>query len=147
MGDGERGAGSHFCIFDSLQQRVSSSRGTVIGQRVCFDQLGHENTQKCVTECCEAITRLASFTAADTLTDRQLKLSVPGMHSIHASSSSQSSVRELEAPGPIKLVIELMKLFSSRSGTEDPLSPFPRLFSVDLWLWDQSQLGHGISRF
>ena len=94
---------------------------------------GYENHQKCVPESCEAITWVASFIDADTLTDRQLKLSVSGMHSIHASSSSQSSVREPEAPGPIKLVMESMKLFNSRSGTEaDLLRPLSGAFSIDL---------------
>jgi hypothetical protein len=66
----------------------------------------------------EAITRPASLTDAERLTDRQLKLSDPGMHSIHASSFSHNSVRDLQALVPIKLVIELMKLFNSRSASE-----------------------------
>src|SRR5579859_1470197 len=85
-------------------------------------------------ESCEAITRFASFSDADTLTDRQLKLSDPGMHSIHASSFSHSSVRDLEAPGPIKLAMELMKLFNSRSGSETGLRSMAGAFSIDSWL-------------
>ncbi len=104
----------------------------MIGHRACFDPLGHENTQECVSVSCEAITRLASFIDADTLTDRQLKLSDSGMHSIHASSSSQSSVREPEAPGPTKLVMESMKLFNSRSGTDRCLRPLSGAFTIDL---------------
>jgi hypothetical protein len=83
-------------------------------------------------ESCDAMTRLASFIDADTLTDRQLKSSDPGMHSIHASSSSQSSVRELEAPGPTKLVMEAMKLFNSRSGLEPHPRPLSGTLSIDL---------------
>ena len=83
-------------------------------------------------ESCEASTLLASFTDADTLTDRQLKPSDPGMHSIHASSSSQSSVKEWDAPGPISLVMESMKLFNSRCGTEVQSRPLSGTFSVDL---------------
>jgi hypothetical protein len=71
--------------------------------------------QKHPPESWEAITRFASFTDADTLTNRQLKLSDPGMHSMHASSFSHNSVRDLEAPGPTKLIMELMKLFNWRS--------------------------------
>ena len=79
----------------------------------------------------EAITRFASFTDADTLTDRQLKLSDRGMHSMHASSFSHSSVKDLEAPGPIKLAMELMKLFNSRSGSETGLRSMAGAFSID----------------
>ncbi len=86
-------------------------------------------------ESCEAITRFASFTDADTLTDRQLKLSDPGMHSMHASSFSHISVKELEASGPIKLAMELMKLFNSRSGSDIRLWSNAADFSIDSWLW------------
>jgi hypothetical protein len=37
---------------------------------------------------------------------------------MHASSFSHISVGELDAPGPIKLVTALMKLFNSRCGLE-----------------------------
>ena len=82
-------------------------------------------------ESCEAITRLASFIDADTLTDRQLKLFGSGMHSMHASSSSHRSVRVLEAPGPIKLAMELTKLFNSRSGSETRLWSIAGAISID----------------
>jgi hypothetical protein len=73
-------------------------------------------------ESCEAITRLASFTDAAKLTDRQLRLYGSGMQSIHASSSSHISVKDRVAPGPIKLAMELTKLCNSRSGSESALS-------------------------
>lgn len=100
--------------------------------RGCFDLPAHEDTQKCVPESCEAITLLASFIDADTLTDRQLKFSDSEMHAIHATSSNQSSVREPEAPGPTKLVIELMKLFNSSSGTDRTPRPLSGTFKIDL---------------
>lgn len=87
--------------------------------------------QKHRPESWEAITRFASFTDADKLTDRQLKLSDPGKHSMHASSFSHSSVRNLEAPGPIKLAMEPMKLFNSRSGSEIGLWSIAAAFSID----------------
>lgn len=86
--------------------------------RKSADLLENEINQKHGPESWEAITRLASFIDADRLTDLQLKCSDPGVHSMHVSSSSHTSVRELEAPDPIKLVMELMKLFNSRSGSE-----------------------------
>ena len=101
---------------------------------------GHEdcifigNIQKHGPESCEAITRLASFTDAHKLTDRQLKLSDPGTHSMHASSSSQSSVRVKEAPGPIKLAIELMKLFNSRTGSETGLWSIAGAISINTFV-------------
>jgi hypothetical protein len=98
---------------------------------VYFDLLGRQYTQKHRPESWEAITRLASFADADGLTDRQLKLSDPGRHSKHASSFSHSSVRGLKAPGPIKLVIESMKLFNSRSGSEIGSRPIAGAFSID----------------
>jgi hypothetical protein len=95
---------------------------------------GFSYTQKYGSESCEAINWFASFTDADTLTDRQLKLSDRGMHSMHASSFSQSSVKDLEAPGPIKLAIELMKLFNSRSGSDVRFRSSAAAFSIDSWL-------------
>jgi len=91
--------------------------------------------QKPPPESWEAITRFASFTDADTLTDRQLKLSDRGMHSMHASSFSQSSVKDPEAPGAIKLAMELMKLFNSRSGSDIGLRSIAAAFSSDSCLW------------
>jgi hypothetical protein len=91
--------------------------------------IGH--IQKHELESCEEINRLASFTDADTLTDRQLKVSDPGMHSIHASSRSHRSVRVPEAPGPIKLAMELMKLFNSRWGSETGLCSIRGAISID----------------
>jgi hypothetical protein len=80
--------------------------------------------QKQGPESWEAITRPASLTDADTLTDRQLKSSDPGMRScMHASSFSHSSVSDLDPPGPIRLVTALMKLFNSRSGSETGSPP------------------------
>ncbi len=90
--------------------------------------IGH--IQKHGPESCEGVTRLASFTDADRLTDRQLKLSDPGTHSIHASSSSHRSVRALEPPGPIKLAMELTKLFNSRSGSETAVRSIAGAFSI-----------------
>jgi len=91
--------------------------------------------QKNELESCEEITRLASFTDAETLTDRQLKLSDPGMHSILASSSSHRSVRVPEAPGPIRPVMELMKLFNSHSDSDIGFLSIATAFSIDFWLW------------
>jgi hypothetical protein len=47
------------------------------------------------------------------------------------SSSSHTSVKELEALGPINLVMETMKLFSSRSGSVRSLRPIAGVFSID----------------
>ena len=91
----------------------------------------HSFIQKYGPESCEAINRLASFTDADRLTDRQLKLSDPGMHPMYVSSSSHKSVRAVEAPGPIKFAMELTKLLNSRSGTERSLGSIAAPFSID----------------
>jgi hypothetical protein len=90
-----------------------------------------QGIQKLGPESWDAITPLASVTDADRLTDRQLKLSDPGMHSMRASSFSHSSVKDLEAPAPIKLAMELMKLFNSRSGSEIGLCSIAAAFSID----------------
>lgn len=66
-------------------------------RQAIFALRGRQFSQNEGPESCEAITRLASFVDADTLTDLQLKLFVPGTHSIQASSSSQSSVSEIAA--------------------------------------------------
>ena len=97
--------------------------------------LSIRHIQKHGPESCEAMTRLASFTDADTLTDRQLKLSDLGMHSMHAISSSHSSVKDLEASGPIKLAIESMKLFNSRSGSDIGFWSIAAAFSINSSLW------------
>lgn len=86
-------------------------------------------------ESCEAIMRLASFTDAARLTDRQLGLCGSGVQSMHASSSSHSSVRDRAAPGPIKLATELTKLCNSRSGSESVASPIVEQGSAHSWPW------------
>ena len=90
------------------------------------------HTFKHPPESWEAINWFASFTDADTLTDRQLKFSDRGTHSMHASSFSHKSVRALEAPGPIKFALELTMLLNSRSGSERGLRSIAAPFSIDL---------------
>jgi hypothetical protein len=80
----------------------------------------------------EASTWPASLTDAERLTDRQLKLSDPGMRSRHASSFSHNSVRDREALGPIKQVTELIKLFNSRSASEMGSWALAAVCSIDL---------------
>ena len=82
----------------------------------------------------EAITRLANLTDADRLTDRQLKPSDPGAHSMHASSPGHRSLRFLESPGPIKLALEFTKLFNPRSGSDTALRSVIGANSIDSWL-------------
>jgi hypothetical protein len=53
---------------------------------------------------------------------------------MHASSSSQTSVKDSEAPGPTKLVMELMKHLNARSGSETDSRPTPDAISIDLLL-------------
>ena len=82
----------------------------------------------------EAITRLANLTDADRLTDRQLKPSDPGAHSMHASSPGHRSLRLPEAPRTIKLAMEFTKLFNPRSGSETALRSVIGANSIDSWL-------------
>jgi hypothetical protein len=111
---------------DWTLQRSRVSTGALV-----IELPGRQDIQKHGPESWEAITRLASFTDAETLTNRQLKLSGSGMHSIHASSFNHSSVRDVGTPGPIKLVMESMKAFSSRSGAETVSWPIAGAFSID----------------
>lgn len=94
--------------------------------------IGH--IQKYRPETCEGITRLASLTDADRLTDRQLKLSDPGTHSMHARSPRHRPLRIPEAPGPIKLIVEFTKLFNPRSGSDTALRSVTGAISIDSWL-------------
>jgi hypothetical protein len=115
-----------------LRSRFLASKRLILNRiHKSVDLHGHEINQKQGPQSWEANTRLASFIDADRLTDRQLKLSGPGVHSIHASSFSHSSVKDLETPGPIKLAMELMKLFNSRSGSETGLRSIAGPFSID----------------